>query len=270
MRHPEPQLWEVFNMSDRVQLKRDAKLIMKEKARPVYLITILYLVISTTVSLLTQSVIGLNRYVNEIGEISLSYQQAAFDPNLVSAQLEDAMNGFIERLTPFDGLLSLVLSLVFSIIVFGYVIAFLRLSRRQETDVRTLFDGFAHTAKLIGLQIMIGIFVFLWSLLLVVPGIIATFRYSMAAWILADDPSKGIMQCIRESKEMMRSHKGELFVLNLSFIGWMFVGSFVSMLLGMFIGAMVPIFSIWLLPYMQLTTAGFYNCVSGMDRAGGA
>jgi hypothetical protein len=254
-------------MSDRVQLKRDAKLIMKEKARPVYLITILYLVIGTIVILLTQSVIGLDQWTNEMNEISWSYQQAALDPNLVSVRIEEAMNDFIGRLTPFAGLLSLVLSIVLSIVVFGYVIAFLRLSRRQDTDVRTLFDGFAHTVKLIGLQIMIGIFVFLWSLLLIVPGIIASFRYSMAAWILADDPSKGVMQCIRESKEMMRGHKGELFVLDLSFIGWMFVGSFVSMILSMFIGAMIPIFSIWLLPYMQLTTAGFYNSVSGMNRA---
>jgi uncharacterized membrane protein len=257
-------------MSDRVQLKRDAKLIMKEKARPVYLITILYLVIGTIVGLLTQSVIGLNRWVNEINEISWSYQYESLDLNLYSERLENAMNDFIERLTPFAGLLGLILSIVLSIVAFGCVMAFLRLSRRQDTDVRTLFDGFAHTVKLIGLQIMIGIFVFLWSLLLIVPGIIASFRYSMAMWILADDPSKGIMQCIRESKEMMRGHKGEMFVLELSFMGWICVGAFIEGLLRIFIGVDIPIFSIWLLPYMYLTIAGFYNRVSGMDRAGGA
>ncbi|MDR2664675.1 MAG: DUF975 family protein [Oscillospiraceae bacterium] len=259
-------------MSDRVRLKHDAKAVMREKARPVFLTTILFLVISTVVDLLIQSVLGMDRWANEVIDINMSFQQSLLNPaptllGDINGAYMGAMRGFVERLTPFDGVLGLVLSLAMSIVSFGYVIACLRISRRQDTDVRTLFDGFAHAVKLIGLQIVIGVFVFLWTLLLVVPGIIAAFRYSMALWILADDPSKGILQCIGESKEMMRGHKFGLFVLGLSFIGWALVGSIISMFLSAFIGAMVPLFSVWLLPYMQLTTAGFYNRVSGADRA---
>ena len=65
-----------------------------------------------------------------------------------------------------------------------------------------------------------GIQVFLWSLLFIIPGIIAVLRYSQAFFILAEDPSKGIMACINESKYYMNGNKGKFFCLSLSFIGW--------------------------------------------------
>ena len=101
---------------------------------------------------------------------------------------------------------------------------------------------------------MQGIFIALWSLLFIVPGIIAMYRYRMAYYILLDDPDKGPLQCIRESKELMRGHKKELFFLDLSFIGWEFLITISAGILG-----------IWILPYIYTTYAMYYNDLAYPD-----
>ena len=75
--------------------------------------------------------------------------------------------------------------------------------------------------KCVGMSILRSLIVFAWSLLLVVPGIIAAYRYAMADYILYRHPEMGVMEVLRESKERMRGRKGRLFCLQISFIGWM-------------------------------------------------
>lgn len=119
----------------------------------------------------------------------------------------------------------------------------------QKMEIEGLFAGFKEDFLnnfLIGL--MTGIFTFLWSLLFIVPGIIKAYSYSMAYFIKADNPDYDWKQCIEESKQMTNGHKGELFVLDLSFIGWAIVCSFTF-----------GIGYLWLEPYMEATRAQFYN-----------
>lgn len=101
------------------------------------------------------------------------------------------------------------------------------------------------------LAILQGLFVFLWSLLLVVPGIIAAYRYRQALYLLLDHPEKSAWQCLRESAAVMRGHKWELFVLDLSFLGWMLLSALFA-----------PV-SIWLDPYRAITNANYYNRLVG-------
>ena len=101
--------------------------------------------------------------------------------------------------------------------------------------------------RVLWLGILEGLLIFLWSLLLVVPGIVAAYRYRQALYLLLDHPEKSAWQCLRESGALMSGHKWELFVLDLSFLGW-------AMLSAMF----APV-SIWLDPYRAITNAGFYN-----------
>ncbi len=91
-------------------------------------------------------------------------------------------------------------------------------------------------------------FVMLWCLLLIIPGIIAAYRYSQAIFIMVEDPDKGMMQCIRESKEMMAGHKMEYFILEISFFFWMLLGSVTCGLA-----------YIYVYPYMTVTFANYYN-----------
>lgn len=96
-------------------------------------------------------------------------------------------------------------------------------------------------------NIVMNIFLFLWTLLLIIPGIIKYYAYSMTHYIIADNPDIDFMEAIKESQSLMRGHKWRLFTLHFSFIGWFFLA-----ILTLGIGF------IFLHPYVQLATANFY------------
>lgn len=120
-----------------------------------------------------------------------------------------------------------------------------------------LFSQFNMFGKALGLRIVTSIFIFLWSLLFVIPGIIAAYRYSMAFYIMNDNPSIDIMEAIEQSKAMMQGNKGRLFCLHISFIGWAFL-SVLTCGIGFF----------WLAPYINASVAAFYLEVSGQRMDG--
>ena len=145
-------------------------------------------------------------------------------------------------------LFTFVLEVMMQIVTVGYMSFALNISRHRRTGMADLADGFSITFKVFALAFLQGMFITLWSLLLVVPGIVAAYRYRQAYYILLDDPDKGPLQCIRESKELMRGHKGELFVLDMSFLGW-----------SILILLSASILAIWILPYLETTYAMYYN-----------
>ena len=73
--------------------------------------------------------------------------------------------------------------------------------------------------KAMGLNLFMALFIWLWSLLFIVPGIIAAYRYRLAPYLMAENPNLGIREAVNMSKELMAGHKWRLFCLNLSFIG---------------------------------------------------
>ena len=137
---------------------------------------------------------------------------------------------------------------------YGLEKMFLKASRdHEQMRLEDLFAGFNEDFSgtlLIGL--MSDIFIFLWSLLFVIPGIIMTYAYSMAYFIKADHPEYGWQQCLSESKAMMKGHKWDLFVLDLSFLGWMILSSFCF-----------GIGSLWVTAWQNAARAEFYNELSG-------
>ncbi|MCR4963077.1 MAG: DUF975 family protein [Firmicutes bacterium] len=141
-----------------------------------------------------------------------------------------------------------VASLLFSAaFILGAALFFIRIVSGGEPGVKTLFSRFSIWPKAFGLYLFIGLFIFLWSLLLIVPGIIAAFRYSMAFYLMAENPDMGIRESVSRSKQMMHGHKGRLFCLWLSFIGWALL-SVVTCGIGFF----------FLIPYVDAATAAFY------------
>ena len=96
-------------------------------------------------------------------------------------------------------------------------------------------------------MILPTIYIVLWSLLLLVPGIIKSFSYAMTNYILIDHPDLSVNEAITHSRHMMNGNKWRFFLLNLSFIGW---GILCILTLG--------IGFIWLVPYMEATFAKFY------------
>jgi uncharacterized membrane protein len=130
----------------------------------------------------------------------------------------------------------------------GFNKYFLRLYRQEETDFSQLFDGFSSFSSSLVAWLLCAIYVFLWSLLLIVPGIIAALSYSMTYFIISDNPGIDGLEALRKSKEMMRGYKGKLFCLACRFIGWFFL-----CLLTLGIGFL------WLGPYWMTSKAAFYQ-----------
>ena len=125
---------------------------------------------------------------------------------------------------------------------------YLNLTKGKEPEVKDTFSGFDDFFAAFKVTFLVGLYTFLWSLLFVIPGIIKTFSYSMAMYILAENKGKSASECIKESMQMTNGHKMELFVLGLSFIGW-------ALLCGITFG----IAYIWVGPYMNATYANAYN-----------
>jgi uncharacterized membrane protein len=134
----------------------------------------------------------------------------------------------------------------------GIIIFSLSISRNQEAKVGQIFDGFNYFGKSLGAYLLVVLFVLLWSLLLIIPGIIAAISYSMTFYILADNPSIKAMEAIDRSKKMMYGYKWKLVCLQFRFIGWMLL-CFFTLGIGL----------LWLIPYMQISFAKFYDDIKG-------
>ena len=130
----------------------------------------------------------------------------------------------------------------------GLAIFALSLSRKQNAKLSQIFDGFQKFGVGLGAYILQFIFVILWSILLIIPGIIAALSYSMTYYIIAENDSIGPLEAISKSKEMMRGNKWKLFCLGFRFFGW---GLLCILTLG--------IGFLWLCPYMIVSFAQFYD-----------
>ena len=114
----------------------------------------------------------------------------------------------------------LVLLVIGGAATLGYARYNLNLVDHQEAQVNDLFSQFHRLGQGFCMQFFRGLFTFLWSLLFIIPGIIAGFRYAMTPYILLEHPEMTAREAITASKELMRGNKFRLFCLELSFIGW--------------------------------------------------
>lgn len=136
-------------------------------------------------------------------------------------------------------------------IVFGYINAMLDFVRgNKENTVGNMFNiAFSWKYwRVVGTKLLVAIYTFLWSWLLIVPGIIKTYAYSMTFYISRDCPDIPIDDCIYLSRKMMNGNKMKLFLLDLSFIGWVLL-----CILSCGIGFL------WLEPYKQAARSHFYE-----------
>lgn len=133
----------------------------------------------------------------------------------------------------------------------GLSVFSLALARKQEASIHQLFVGFNDFVRNFVAYLLMALFILLWAILLIVPGIIAALSYSQTFFILAEDKTIGARDALRKSKAMMEGHKKELFFLGLNFLGWL-VLSILTLGVGF----------LWFVPYIQVTMALFYDKVS--------
>ena len=126
---------------------------------------------------------------------------------------------------------------------------FLNLVDGQPAEPRQVFSGFSVFWRAMWLYVQIFFRVFLWTLLFIVPGIIAAYRYSQAPYLLADHPDMTASQAIAESGRLMQGRKWRLFCLQISFIGWNLLSALTLGILHIF----------YVGPYMQAAFACFHR-----------
>lgn len=121
--------------------------------------------------------------------------------------------------------------------------------RGEPSSIEDIFrEGFDNFGRKLGGYLWMELFIYLWSLLFVIPGIIKAISYALTPYILADCKNVRATDALKLSMRMMEGHKWEYFVLGLSFIGWMLLTSLTCGLLYVF----------YVGPYMNNTFAGYY------------
>ncbi len=125
---------------------------------------------------------------------------------------------------------------------------FLKFLRGQNPPATSAFDAFQYYGAAVKAMAWRYLFTFLWSLLLVIPGIVKAFAYMMTPYIVADNPNIRYDDALRLSMRMTQGYKGQLFVMHLSFLGWHLLASLTF-----------GILYIWLAPYICATEAAYYE-----------
>lgn len=130
----------------------------------------------------------------------------------------------------------------------GLMFLFLDVARGDKVDNDKIWEAFRSYGRYLWGIIVVAFFTLLWLLLLIVPGIIKSYAYSMTLFIMREHPLRDVSDAMDESEEMMRGHKMDLFLLQLSFIGW-FLLCIPTLFIGLF----------WLVPYVYTSVGRFYD-----------
>lgn len=153
-------------------------------------------------------------------------------------------NGTVDM---FHGIMSIFILMPLTV---GLYIAFLNNARENIVKNKSLYVFFTNGRYwgTVGLTFVESIFIGLWTLLFIIPGIIKTFSYSQAYYIWKDNPNISILDCITASRRAMKGNKWALFCVYFSFIGWYLLG-IISFGIGF----------IWIIPYVTSTSVAFYE-----------
>ncbi len=230
-------------MLDRIQLKHEAKQITRNACVSAYVVTLLYLSITHALNMM---------------DFYISGDYAAYlELYAPSLPIPDFLYGPVGMPAMVVLFISVMVGLLGSVLRGGLTLYHLGVRRGEYMHYTSLFDGFAFVGKLILLDIVMYIYVALWSMLFVVPGIIAAYRYRFALYNLCENPEMGIMDAIHMSKMQTYGYKMDLFVLDLTFFGW-------SLLCGLTLG----ILNIWIAPYIFQTDLGYFQQIKAIKGIG--
>ena len=201
--------------------------------------------------------------IEDFGSFSDGYYPSIQD-EFETESIADLLGSMISGITPYVWaifgavfLVALVLGIAVSILVSNVVnvgcTRYFIENREHKTGVGQLFYAFkgGRYGTTVLVMFLKNLYVFLWSLLFVIPGIVKGFSYRLVPYILAENSDLDKNRVLKMSQEMMRGHKWELFVLGLSFFGWEFLSVITAGIVGIF----------YVNPYMQATLAEFYSAV---------
>ena len=231
---------------DRTAAKLQAKQLIRESQPSMLTAALLYTLLTALIGWLSLRLTGVD--TNTMNEML----------QLASEGNSEAVMEMMTRTTPSAGasLIDSLLRLAMAVVGVGFSLFVMNSVRRSQPAIGNLLDGFGMFPRVLFLIILQIVFIFLWSLLLVIPGIIAAYRYSFAVYVMIDHPEMSAMDCLRESKRLTTGYKRQLFLLDLSFILW-------------FLLTMVPIVGyiaqVYVTPYMESARVLYYEQIRALQ-----
>lgn len=237
-------------MINRAAVKEESKRIMQSARVSPILVTLLVMIILFALERVSDLVRGGSPFysyglIRQYYDALLSGNPAALEGMLSAAPSNTGMTFFFSMLVSLAGL----------VLNGGYYIYCMGIRRGAEMPYATLADGLGVAGKLIWCSIQMSVKIFLWSMLLWIPGIVAAYRYRFAYYNILTDGSITAGGAIRLSCQQTTGMKWQLFVLDLSFIGWSLLSTLTMGLLNM-----------WLTPYMTLCDLAYFE--EGQRRVG--
>lgn len=186
-------------------------------------------------------------YAKDFREVAWQKKQGKWGKLALITLVYSLLMGICSGLTQI-GIGGIITFLVSGPFTLSWAIISLNVVRDKDFSMGTLFDGFHEFGKSFVLWLLIDIFTFLWSLLLIIPGIIKAYSYSMSYFVLQDNPELSANEARKKSMELMQGNKWRLFCLHFSFIGWILLSVLTF-----------GILLFWVIPYMQAADAAFYE-----------
>ena len=189
---------------------------------------------------------------------NVSFNLAGQDVFTTGGDINPSIGAFVAGSFGVIMIAAIVMALAYfflgSVVGVGYAKFNLNLVDRQTAAFENLFAYFSYWKTTAISKLLRTLYIFLWSLLFLIPGIVATLSYAMTDYILAEKPELTASEAIYQSKTMMEGNRFRLFCLQFSFIGWD-----ILTILTFGIG------NLWLTPYKQAAFASFYREVSGTE-----
>ena len=166
----------------------------------------------------------------------------------IMQKLPQIILSLLGALASVASLLSIAQFILSGPVQLGYIQILLKQYHHQEFELSELFSQFYRFKQGFLQHFLRYLYIALWSLLFIIPGIIARYKYAMTPFLMTDHPEMTAKEAIAASEELMNGHKAELFTLGLTFIGWDFLA-----ILSLGIGYL------WLNPYKNAAYAAFYR-----------
>lgn len=244
-------------MLNRPQIKADAR-------RLIHTAVVSPLIMSAIVLL----IVFLLERISDLAEYGDLFYTYTYDEAYMDALLSgdvNALPALVSRSPDiFPSFFSVLVNLFTIILYGGYYAYCLGIHRGVQMPYSTLLDGLSVSGKLIWCGIQMGVKTVLWGLLFFFPGIIAMYRYRFAYYNILTDPTMTASDAIRLSCRQTSGMKGQLFLLDLSFLGWLILPGVLSTVLSLMglsplaILASIAI-QIWLTPYTTLCDVAYYE-----------
>ena len=231
---------------DRTAAKLQAKQLIRESQPSMLTAALLYTLLTALIGWLSLRLTGVD--TNTMNEML----------RLASEGNSEAVMEMMTRATPSAGasLIDSLLRLAMAVVGVGFSLFVMNSVRRSQPALGNLLDGFGMFPRVLFLIILQIVLIFLWSLLLVIPGIVAAYRYSFAVYVMIDHPEMSAMDCLRESKRLTTGYKRQLFLLDLSFIFW-------------FLLTMIPVVGyiaqVYVTPYMESARVLYYEQIRALQ-----